>query len=109
MNEDTQHVSLHGGGEGVVLLLLVKTRAARLPPASAADLSTQSEMNYARDSATAAGRPILLPFFLSVFFFFFPFGLYLCSRERQKAPCVVSRIRLYCRCGRIVDGHVHPS
>ena len=57
------------GGEGVVLLLLVKTRAARLPPASAADLSTQSEMNYARDSATAAGRPILLPFFLSVFFF----------------------------------------
>ena len=56
------------GGEGVVLLLLVKTRAARLPPASAADLSTQSEMNYARDSATAAGRPILLPFFLSVFF-----------------------------------------
>ena len=60
----------------------------RLPLASAADLSTQSEMNYARDSATAAWR-ILLPFlFLSAE----------CSRlislPCQKAPCVASRIRL---------------
>ena len=48
--------------------------------------------------------------------FFFPFlffrpnagGLYLCHVKRI---CVVSRIRIrpYCRCGRIVDGHIHPS
>ena len=90
MNEDTQHVSLHGGGEGVVFLLLVKTRAARLPPASAADLSTQSEMNYARDSATAAGRPILLPFFLSVFFFFL--SAYISAAANVKRLLVLSLV-----------------
>ena len=92
MNEDTQHVSLHGGGEGVVFLLLVKTRAARLPPASAADLSTQSEMNYARDSATAAGRPILLPFFLSVFFFFFFLSAYISAAANVKRLLVLSLV-----------------
>ena len=90
MNEDTQHVSLHGGGEGVVFLLLVKTRAARLPPASAADLSTQSEMNYARDSATAAGRPILLPFFLSVFFFLCFRPISLQPRTSKGSLCCLS-------------------